>query len=972
MRYTLVGGAIALGVWRFNRPITLCLAVCAYLCAPYLAYPGDARRYLRRRRTQQRYASSLDPEYGSVLETGRSADQIRLAISGEIKPFRVFFSSTFRDLAKERDLLAKEVFPQLAVECERRGAVWSPIDLRWGITELQQNAGEVIAICLGSVERSRPNTIGVVGSRYGTQLPFTTADRESLPPWITQSEGMSLTHLELRHAAHPNPSAVSIFVMNWPRIAGPDEQGIRSMLTELRDDGAHVVDGVTDSHELAELVAADLRNRLDEQVPDTGLDNSLLREISAHALMERRLSECPAINVQVLDQANRHLAAGTVTVLRGASGSGRSTQVATWAAAWRQRHTDDIVVCRFIGLTEGSQTWAQVLRSIVAEISIRTGQPMRLPDRDEELALVAAFRFLETQRQHRVVVGIDGLDRLEARGDLEQIFARSLGWVPQQGSANRLSFVPILATDDLQDDSTFAFPVATIDIPPLSGADRSALIGSSLAAVDRHLSESDTEALVSHPNTGSPAFLGLVLDEMHKVASHDQVSVALKGLLSASSMDELVALALNRVERELEPGRVYGLHALLALLVGSSAGYTTVEIVDILSEQQHGVNQSELAILRWRLASLLSEIDGKLRVAPAFVDAVGRRVDNEALHTCLRRAKTVYYSHDSRRFTPHSIREMASLPSFEGVPSLRATVADPRGLLGLRAAYGSAYQFVLGEIARLSEIQVTDILSEVANGLDQGSPDLRLGFAEVCFDYSRIDMATQQLELVPRNDNESDPAHLDRLHAILGRLALAGGKPLSEEDWEAVFIRASKTRSANAQLALCGMGFAAALRGDLFWSKKYFERAVHVCFATGDSKGLAISAVNAVVAMLEGISDPLRTILGSNLRALFDAVAATGFTSGDLRLLMTGVFRRSVMDLLQSKPEAAREGFELAYQVATELGNERYSELSRIGLAAAMETMHGKDVEQHSVGNLSESFYGPIGTLELELLTLII
>jgi hypothetical protein len=49
--------------------------------------------------------------------------------------FRIFVSSTFRDMASERDLLALHVFPGLRRYCEARGAALCEIDLRWGITK---------------------------------------------------------------------------------------------------------------------------------------------------------------------------------------------------------------------------------------------------------------------------------------------------------------------------------------------------------------------------------------------------------------------------------------------------------------------------------------------------------------------------------------------------------------------------------------------------------------------------------------------------------------------------------------------------------------------------------------------------------------------------------------------------------------------------------------------------------------------
>ena len=58
---------------------------------------------------------------------------------------RVLISSTFRDMMRERDLLVKEVFPELRRKCAKRFVTFTEVDLRWGITEVQANEGQTRA-----------------------------------------------------------------------------------------------------------------------------------------------------------------------------------------------------------------------------------------------------------------------------------------------------------------------------------------------------------------------------------------------------------------------------------------------------------------------------------------------------------------------------------------------------------------------------------------------------------------------------------------------------------------------------------------------------------------------------------------------------------------------------------------------------------------------------------------------------------
>jgi len=56
-----------------------------------------------------------------------------MAAAGQLssREIRVFISSTFRDMMLERDLLVKQVFPELRRKCAKRFVTFTEVDLRW-------------------------------------------------------------------------------------------------------------------------------------------------------------------------------------------------------------------------------------------------------------------------------------------------------------------------------------------------------------------------------------------------------------------------------------------------------------------------------------------------------------------------------------------------------------------------------------------------------------------------------------------------------------------------------------------------------------------------------------------------------------------------------------------------------------------------------------------------------------------------
>ncbi|MGD8752670.1 MAG: DUF4062 domain-containing protein, partial [Anaerolineales bacterium] len=86
--------------------------------------------------------------------------------------FRVFVSSTFSDLVKEREALQDKVFAELRELCAQNGAHFQAIDLRWGVSEQASLDQQTMNICLGEIARCqqitpRPNFIILLGDRYG-------------------------------------------------------------------------------------------------------------------------------------------------------------------------------------------------------------------------------------------------------------------------------------------------------------------------------------------------------------------------------------------------------------------------------------------------------------------------------------------------------------------------------------------------------------------------------------------------------------------------------------------------------------------------------------------------------------------------------------------------------------------------------------------------------------------------------------
>jgi len=147
------------------------------------------------------------------------------------RTFRVFISSTFSDLTAERDALQSSVFPRLRELCERRGARFAPIDLRWGVSSKAAQDLQTMEICMDEIRRCQqtkrqPNFVIMLGRRYGWRplpaaLPaeqFTAlCQTEALAPylqdidaWYSQVDENAVPPLRLLQSPRPSSDKASL------------------------------------------------------------------------------------------------------------------------------------------------------------------------------------------------------------------------------------------------------------------------------------------------------------------------------------------------------------------------------------------------------------------------------------------------------------------------------------------------------------------------------------------------------------------------------------------------------------------------------------------------------------------------------------------------------------------------------------------------------------------------------------------
>lgn len=539
--------------------------------------------------------------------------------SSELRPVHVFVSSTFRDMRVERNELAKKVFPHLSKLCAKRGVVWGAVDLRWGVTDMQQLAGEVLPICLARIDECRPFFMGVLGERYGIQqehLPPELIERE---PWLLQHAGCSITELEILHGVLNDPERAShaLFYFRDPayvdklpadqradfvedlieeevvkygskeaaRRADARRQRLASLKQRIRSSGVATRE-YSNASEFGELVLADLTAIIEHAYPGEE-SNDLEREALHHDAFAqtRNVIYIPrqAYNHRLDEHAKT---GGPPLIVTGGQGAGKSALLAHWSSIYRARNSTDLVLTHFVGATPLSSDWEAMLRRLIGELQRHCGIEEKIPEGPDALRGAFAKSLHMVAVPSRVVLLIDGLNQLDDRDA-----ARELMWLPRDLPPTIrlvLSTLPGKALDELENRG---WP--RMEVEPLTANEREQLIVRYLMQLyGKTLDPSLIAHLTAAPQATNPLFLRAILEEMHIHGDRDTLHRRMIDYLEASNVPELYGKILERYEQDYDHERPGLVRDSMRYLWAARRGLSEAELLELLGTQGEPLPQA--------------------------------------------------------------------------------------------------------------------------------------------------------------------------------------------------------------------------------------------------------------------------------------------------------------------------------------------------------------------------------------------
>ncbi|MBL7128951.1 MAG: tetratricopeptide repeat protein [Ignavibacteria bacterium] len=513
-------------------------------------------------------------------------------ITDSDREVRVFVSSTFKDMMKERDYLIKEVFPEIRHRCHQRGIEFTEIDLRWGVTEKQAQHGKVIEVCLKEIDRCRPFFIGILGERYGW-IPHAEEyikHKKFLEefPWIRKDidKGLSITEMEIQYGVLRNTSLSknALFYLRKPQSSltssketpvSEDGTKLIELKKTLQSQNKFPVKQFSKSDELGNLILEDLWELIEKSFPDLVTPDPIEQERLDHTTFLKSRLRVYIGGQKYLNRLNVHANnEDTPLVITGESGLGKSALLANWITHYQKKHPDTYILYHFIGGVPDSTDYTQIVRRILEELKLKFSIKDTIPDNPKEMSEAFSNFLAQTGRAGKWILILDALNYLDNINN-----ARLLNWLPEYFPPYvRVIFSTLHGeTENILRKRGYG----VLNIKPLSISERKALITQYLNQYSKSLPAKTVTLIALNKGFSSPLLLRTFLDEIRIFGLYEKLEKRISYYVKSTNPVEFFKAVLIRIEEDYEKERKDLIKELLSLLWTSRKGLTEKELLDI-------------------------------------------------------------------------------------------------------------------------------------------------------------------------------------------------------------------------------------------------------------------------------------------------------------------------------------------------------------------------------------------------------
>ncbi|CAH1244024.1 TEP1 [Branchiostoma lanceolatum] len=595
------------------------------------------------------YQSQVENAWLQVEGTvDKSAGKGKLVIKrAGWKTIRIFVSSTFKDFKAEREMLVKQVFPDLRLWCESRRLHLVECDLRWGVPK-DTTTETTLRTCLSEIDRCHqdnvmPFFVNMTSERCGwvpavEDVPQAIVDEYR---WIF---GLSITEMEIMHAAYRRDNPNSLFMIRDAAFMDtvPDRHKkeflddnpvaphklkmLKTMLqTRFSEDRVIYYDCEFDHIDtdkdkvylrgldglFTQKVLEFFKDRISMQYPldDTPAD-PYQRQREAHESFMKNRAEVVLGRDQVLREIQDHIAGIAIEaplVLVAGPGSGKSAVMARTANDTVTKALNNTIpgggdkgwhiFFHFVGATPGSTDLELMLKRLLKELGVVNDSTM---PKDLESSVQLTTAVLSNPNTTPTVIILDAVNQFE-----EVAAAMNMSWLPGKLAPQvRCVFSMIGETPPHKALKTRSIKPIETSLEPLDEQARQEIVRTMLSKYNKRLDHGQMNSLLSKDSSANPLWLSIACEELRVYGVFEKVSKKIEGLADGllnlrylkcrvfekvakkieSLANGLLNLLTQVLERFEEENGGFLLVATLCLLECSNTGLLETELLRILAD----------------------------------------------------------------------------------------------------------------------------------------------------------------------------------------------------------------------------------------------------------------------------------------------------------------------------------------------------------------------------------------------------
>jgi tetratricopeptide (TPR) repeat protein len=926
---------------------------------------------------------------------------------------RIFLSSTFSDMKRERDHLTLVIFPKLRKICEQREVGFAEVDLRWGITGEEAAEGKVLDICLSEIDRCHPFFLGMIGHRYGWVDANAALHLEKINPDLLSFSDRSVTELEIRHGALNRKITKTPIVYFYFRSHEASEaasspeysdhtQKLNAMKNEIRESIFPIREDFSTPETLGDLIFQDMAREIDRLFPVTSIPDVVERHsLYQHWLQKtHRFAHVP--QNEPLARLDRFLAGRkneNRLVICGEPGIGKSGMLANWLYSRRQISNkqqqplqqggttliqrvkgwfrpgsdpstppmDELLIAHFIHGGESKVNWSEPVRDILIVMKRELGFFEAIPSRPDALAEILN-RWLHLIASKRpVLLVIDGLDEL-----LDSISESIPSWLPTSLPANVRVVVTsgtTSLTNTLADNKW-----QTLALKGFSKEERKRLIEDYLQSYGKRLDQGQTKTLSDWHLAENPLVLRAILEELRQFGSFEQLEERIDYYLKSDDSADFFQRLLIRLESDYD-GQTDGLvESILSLIATSHRGLGEGEFLYIMGNKSgQPLPRRYFAPLSLALEKFLVNRSGTLSFQHlAFRQAVEKRYLNKPEKVDKWRRKLVAYF-SAQELGPRTLEELPwQLAALKAWDDLADKLNNPEWLVKAWERNSFELKSHWSQIESNSPHRLVKAYQDIKafpEKYSSAAPILHTLLNDLGYSDSALEFGTV---LINHLKNSGDPLPL--IHTLALQASIHQTKAdffpaldLLEEQKNLCFSHGGDKEGG---LRTC-MGNLALILGQLGREQEALalhEEEQRLCLEVEDSVALAISLGNqGVLQMRMGYPD--------KAMKLFKEQQKLSQLSGDYRALQASLGNQAKIFQEQGKIKAALALHDKEEKICRQvgdrnglhvsLGNQAQCHMDLGDFDQALKLLENKESLAHSLKDPLGIIHALLGQAEL-------